>query len=157
MSKEIDLNEADSWDKEELLNNIKYLEDRGRIEEANQLREKAGLDPVTAEGAEDINVVLEQEKQVTSRFGTNDTPEFDNEDPSTQSRRVGRRRDTVGDVGPHGANADQFVPDDEEGDGERNTKNRKEADTEKRGRSANVAGGGGGGSKRQSKKEGEGE
>lgn len=153
MSKEINLKEADSWDKEELLNNIKYLEDRGRYEDAAPLREKAGLSAIDpAQPNPDLDVMLNQERSVTSRFGTNDTPEYDPGADQTVtvpggSRQVGRTQDPTGEVGPHGANADQFVPDDDE----RNTKNRPETG-ETNGRAK--AGTSGGGSKKASKKDG---
>lgn len=152
MSKEINLEEASSWDREETLNNIKYLEDRGRYEEAAPLREQAGLDP-HEEGASnpDIELLLREEQSVTSRFGTNDTPEYDPEtDPKTKVK-VGRTQDPTGEVGPHGANSDQTVPDDDE----RNTKNRSEGDSKRNSRSANVSGGSGGGGKKSRKESGD--
>lgn len=154
MSKTINMDEADQWSEEERLNNIKYLEDRGRYEEAAPLREAQGLPPVERVENPDIDLLLEQDRIVTSRYGTNDTPEYDPGQPQQVtipggSRQVGRTRDKDGEVGPHGANSDQFVPTDE--DEERNTKNRSEgADRKPRGGAS-----GGSGGRRAKKAEGE--
>ena len=148
MSKEVDVKKVDTNNEAELLNSIKYLEDRGRYEEGAYLREKAGMQPLGASTneLEDRLLTLETERQDTSQWGSNDTPEHD---PMQAPVTATKSRDPGGEPGPHGANADQLDPDNEE----HAQKNRP--DTSKRERKAGVANVGGGSGEGQKKKKGD--
>lgn len=114
MSKQVNVAERDQWDEKETLNNIKYLEDRGRYEEAATLREEQGLDPLKADDGvlEDRLLTLDKDRRYTSDTGVNDSPEVDPDDPKQQG--VKHSRTKGGEPGPHGRNSDQFVADAEE-------------------------------------------
>lgn len=148
MSKEVDVKKVDTSNEAEVLNSIKYLEDRGRYEEGAYLRKEAGLQPLGASTneLEDRLLTLETERQDTSNWGSNDTPEHDPMQPGVTGTKT---RDPGGEAGPHGANADQFKPDDES----HASKNRP--DTSKRERKAGVANVGGGSGEGQKKKKGD--
>lgn len=100
MSKQIDVKEADSWSEEEASFNVKYLEDRGRIQEAQAARKT--LDWPDAGFPTADTHTPDPHQMLTSKTGTADpvkagdtAPSGDGGDAATEGTAAWVRKTSV--------------------------------------------------------------